>query len=447
MLPRSAARRIALVAFLAYAAAMLALGISVFYATHAAFSRQIDTSIEQTTRALLVEYRDDGVRGISEAIAQQRGPGPISLGTALYDPTGQRIAGNLLTPMPAPGWQRIVFSDPEEGPDPARAKVTALSGGYRLAVAADLESLEAIDRTILSMFGIAMGFLLLLGIGGAMALAAYLRRRLSSIEATAGAIIRGDLDRRAAVSGADDEFDRVAASLNSMLDRIAGLIANLRQVSGDLAHDLRTPLTRLRNQLERLRSDGLTAAKEAQADEALAQADSVLSLFGAILRISEVEEGSLRRAFAAVDLSSLTRELGETLTPLAEDARRVLDIEVADDLIVTGDRELLAQAIINLVENALRHTPEGSRIALTARSEEVEVVLTVSDDGPGIAEGDRERVQQRFVRLEAARSTDGHGLGLSLVRAIADMHGAKFVLGDAAPGLVAQIRLPQRATK
>jgi signal transduction histidine kinase len=114
---------------------------------------------------------------------------------------------------------------------------------------------------------------------------------------------------------------------------------------------------------------------------------------------------------------------------------------------VTGDRERLAQAIINLVENALRHTPEGSRIALTARSEEVEVVLTVSDDGPGIAEGDRERVQQRFVRLEAARSTDGHGLGLSLVRAIADMHGAKFVLGDAAPGLVAQIRLPQRATK
>lgn len=177
MLPRSAARRIALVAFLAYAAAMLALGISVFYATHAAFSRQIDTSIEQTTRALLVEYRDDGVRGISEAIAQQRGPGPISLGTALYDPTGQRIAGNLLTPMPAPGWQRIVFSDPEEGPDPARAKVTALSGGYRLAVAADLELLEAIDRTILSMFGIAMGFLLLLGIGGAMALAAYLRRQ------------------------------------------------------------------------------------------------------------------------------------------------------------------------------------------------------------------------------------------------------------------------------
>jgi len=444
LLPRSAARRIALVAFLAYAVAMLLLGSAVYWATHAAFARQIDSSIEQATLALLSEYRDDGVRGLSEALATQHGPGPIALGTALFDPDGHRIAGNLDTRAPALGWQRIVFLDPLEGPDPARAQTTALAGGYRLVVAADLESLESIDSTILGLFAAALIMILLVGLGGALLLSRYLRRRLGNIEATAASIMAGDMAQRAVEGPADDEFDRVAASLNAMLDRIAALVANLRQVSADLAHDLRTPLTALRNQLELMRQDRGVGMAE-QVDQAVERADDVLTLFNAILRISEVEEGNLRKAFTPVDLSALATDLSETLSLLASDGGRSLDTAIDPGLIVTGDRELLAQAIINLVENALHHTPRGSHVKLEVRHANGGVALEVRDNGGGIPEGDRSRVQQRFVRLEPARATPGHGLGLSLVRAIAEAHGTCLFLDDARPGLIAALTFPERS--
>ncbi|WP_162854504.1 sensor histidine kinase [Sphingobium estronivorans] len=440
----SAANRIALWGWLAYAAATLLLGVGVYVATHLAFSRQIDARIEQATNALLVEYHDDGIRGVQSALDQQGVNRPIGLGTALFDVNRIRIAGNLAIPSAPAGWHTIGFDDPGEGREQARVQVTELPGGYRLVVAADLESLEAMDHTILAMFGSAVLALLLLGLGGALLLARYLRKRLESIEATASAIIGGDLEQRADVGAAGDEFDRVAQSLNAMLDRIASLIANLRQVSADLAHDLRTPLSHLRNHLERMRGSQAQAATSASIDEAVAQADNVLALFNAILRISEVEEGSLRRAFTAVDLSALVSELGETLELLAEDEQRILHVAVGSGIRVHGDRELIAQALTNLVENALRHTPPGSVIGLQVRCDDRGALVTVSDNGPGIPEADRERVQQRFVRLQSARFAPGHGLGLSLVRAVAQAHGATFALGDARPGLRAEIRFSRR---
>lgn len=442
----SAATRIALWGWLAFAVATLLLGVAVYFATHIAFSRQIDARIEQATNALLIEYHDDGVSGVQSALDQQGRNRPIGLGTALFDARGKRIAGNLAIPLAQPGWRNIVFNDPGEGREKARAQVTALPGNYRLVVAADLESLEAIDHTILAMFGSAVVVLLLLGLAAAILLARYLRGRLAGIETTANAIIDGDLEQRAIVGSAGDEFDRVALSLNAMLDRIAGLIGNLRQVTADLAHDLRTPLSHLRNHLERMRGRQLFTDASASIDEAVAQADNVLALFDAILRISELEEGSLRRAFTVVDLSALVSELGETLVLLAEDERRSLHVAAGSGVSIQGDRELIAQALTNLVENALRHTPPGSVITLQVRCDDGDAVLTVNDNGPGIPEGDRERVQQRFVRLEAARSAPGHGLGLSLVRAIAQAHGATFSLGDAGPGLRAEIRFPKRIT-
>lgn len=442
LLPRSAANRIALIGFLAYAAATFVLGAAVLLATHAAFSRQIDANIEQASDALQMEYRGDGLNGLIAAISQQRGPGPIALGTALFAPDGRRIAGNLRTTMPGPGWREIIFVDPVEGPDPARARVTVLPDGYRMVVAADLEALEAIDRTILGMFSLASAALLALGILGALALAAYLRRRLHGIEATAAAITSGDLGQRARVGEADDEFDRVAISLNAMLDRVAGLIANLRQVTGDLAHDLRTPLARLRNQLETMRQPDREGDRLGSLDCAVEQADDVLALFDAILRISELEEGGLHRAFSQVDLSGLVADIGDSHLPLAEDRNHHLRIAVEGGLKVQGDRELIAQAVINLIENALRHTPDGSTVELGVHREEDRIALTVRDNGPGIDEADRTRVQHRFVRLAAARSTPGHGLGLSLVRAIADLHRAEMVLKDANPGLLVELRFP-----
>lgn len=441
---RSAARRIASLAFLAYAGATLVLGTAIFFATHAAFSNQIDLRIEQTSRTLAGEFRDDGASGLLEAIRYRRGGGPDALGFAVFDQAGRRIGGDLAIEMPAPGWRTVVFQDPQEGPDPARSLTTVLDGRYRLVVAEDLGSLESIDRTILFMFGLAFAALLFLGFFEAWWLETFLKRRLAAIRTAADLIIGGDLGTRAAIGNRNDEFDLAARSINAMLDRIAELVANLRQVTGDLAHDLRTPLSRLRNQLESLLSAPNESERTGLVHGAIAQSENVLALFDAILRISELEEGSLKRAFGPVELSGLVADLGETFALLAEDSDHELTVTVEPGLVVLGDRELLAQAVINLVENALRHTRDGSQIRLDVRRDGKGAALCVADDGPGIPEAERERVQQRFVRLETARGTAGHGLGLSLVRAIALAHGATLTLGDARPGLVVTLAFAER---
>lgn len=423
---RSAAYRMAFAASLTFAMTTLLLGAAIFYAAHAAFAREMDASIEQGAKGLMAEYRDDGIDGLSEAIRGREGGGPNALGYALFDPAGRRIGGSLNAAMPPLGWHTISFLDPIEGPDPARAMITLLPGEYRLVIAADLEPLEQIDRTILALFAGAFAAVLLIGVFGALVFGGYLRRRLARIEATADAIVAGDLSRRMVLGPRNDEFDRVAASLNAMLDRIAGLIANLRQVTSDLAHDLRTPLARLRNKLETLQAHVEPRSRRAAVDDAVERADEVLQLFDAILRISELEEGSLRRRFAAVDLCKLVRELAETHAPLAEDDGKTWSMQADGQCFVDGDRELIAQAMINLIENALRHTPAGTAIQIGATRGFGEVVAFVRDNGRGIPEAERERVLQRFVRLEEARSTPGHGLGLSLVRAIADAHNASI---------------------
>lgn len=441
---RSAAYRMAFVASLTFAAATLLLGVAIYFAAHAAIAQQMDETIEQDAMALVAEHRDEGVAGLSEAIHQREGNGLHALGYALFDSAGRRVAGGMNTPMPPTGWHTIRFLDPVEGPDPARAKITALPRGYRLVVAADLEPLEQIDSTILTLFGAAFAGLLLIGIVVALAFGSYLRRRLARIEITAYGIVDGDLSRRMALGPRNDEFDHVAASLNIMLDRFASLIKNLRQVTSDLAHDLRTPLARLRNQLETLQGHVEPGRQRTTAHDAVEQADEVLHLFDAILRISELEEGSLRRRFKTVDLCKLIHELGETHAPLAEDDAKTLAVKVESECFVEGDRELIAQALINLIENALRHTPEGTAIAIGSRRGFGEVVAYVRDNGPGIPEAERERALERFVRLEEARSTPGHGLGLSLVRAIAQAHDAGLSMSDN-DGFEVALRFPATA--
>ncbi|WP_338468179.1 ATP-binding protein [Novosphingobium sp. ZN18A2] len=441
---RSAAYRIAFISSLAFALATVCLGAAVYLAAHEAFSRQLDASIEQATGALLTEMHDDGIGGLREAVAQRDATGPDALGYALFDPAGRRVAGQMNTQPTPPGWHRITFIDPKEGADPARALVTDLSDGYRLVVAADLEPLEEIDRTILTIFGVACVALVGIGALGTFLLGGYLRRRLSRIEDTASAIVAGDLTPRMEIGPADDEFDRVAASLNAMLDRIEGLVANLRQVTGDLAHDMRTPLARLRNRLELLLDRSNDPECREIAEDAVDRADDVLRLFEAILRISELDGSDLRHRFTPVDLGGLVTELGEIHAPIAEDAGRSLVWAGAPGCVVSGDRELIAQALINLIENALRHTPPGSRIRLAASCDERAVTVSVCDNGPGIPQADRRRAFERFVRLEASRSTPGHGLGLSLVQAIAHAHDATIALHDATPGLDVTLHFKRR---
>jgi signal transduction histidine kinase len=435
----SAAYRIAFTYSAAFALAIVLLGMAVYFAADADFRGQQDDAIVEETGEMLNAYRDKGLAELRERVGAGQGGGVAQFGYALFDPAGRREAGALAIARPAQGWRDVTVVDPVEGPDALRALTTTMPDGRTLVVAAESEALERMDRTILMLFGAA--FVVVVGLGGvgALLLGTYLRRRLARISDTARAIVAGDLTQRIPVGARGDEFDALAGSLNAMLDRIARLLDSLRQVSGDVAHDLRTPLARLRGTLEAM-LDGppdRTAMKRA-----LNQSDELLVLFAAILRISEVEGGALARSFAPVDLAALTADICDTYAPAVADGGRVLSCRGSADGWVMGDRELIAQALVNLLDNAQVHTPAGSRITVTIAAEADAVALSVADDGPGVAAADRERIVHRFVRLERSRTTPGHGLGLNLVAAIAAAHGGTLTITDNAPGLRATIRLP-----
>lgn len=443
----SAAYRVAFTYSAGFALAIVLLGVIVYLAADADFRRQQDAGIAEESAELVRDYRQEGLTELREEIALRESSGATNaFGYGLFDASGRRIAGALDTPRPIAGWHDIVFRDPVEGADPARALATALPGGQMLVVAVDTEALERIDRTILILFGIAFVLVVLVGIIGALLLGGYLRRRLARISGTARAIVAGDLERRIPVSPRGDEFDTLGLSLNAMLDRIVRLLDNLRQVSSDVAHDLRTPLARLRGELESaLDGPADPVAQRAALKRALTQSDALLSLFAAILRIGEVEAGELARRFELLDLSVLVTDLCDSYTPAIADGGRTLTCEAEADIMVRGDRELLAQAIVNLLDNAQAHTPKGTRIALEVEAGDEWARLTVADDGPGVAEADRTRIVRRFVRLESSRTTAGHGLGLNLVAAVAAAHGGELLIHDNQPGLRATITLPRLA--
>lgn len=434
----SAAYRIAFTYAAAFAAATLALGIAVYFAADAEFRHQRDGRISAELADLVLE--PGGVAGLAKEIAErERGRTTESFGYALFDARGRRIAGRMDAARPALGFSMIVFQDADEGPDRARAKAVDVADGTRLVVAVDSEAIEAIDATILTLFGIAFVVVLLVGVAGALLLGRYLRQRLAGISRTANAIVTGDLHQRMPVSANRDEFDAVALALNAMLDRIAGLMDNLRQVSSDVAHDLRTPLLRLRGQLEEV------GRVEGAAARAIEQGDALLALFGAILRIAEVEGGGLEQSFAQVDLSALVADVGDSFLPALSDSGHHLDCVVSPGIVVRGNRELLAQAIANLLDNVRAHTPAGTRVMLGLQTGDGDTRIVVADDGPGVADGERGAILRRFFRGEASRTTPGNGLGLSLVAAVAVAHGGTVAIGDAAPGLIVTILLPKAA--
>jgi len=440
----SAAYRIAFTNFVAFAVGLALLGFVVFTVMHIAFMRQLDSMISDEAQTLVDEYRVGGSRELAEAISEREMVNsPTRMMYAIYAPNGQRVAGSLNSKRPALGVHDIEFVDSAGSHDSARGIAIDISSTERLLVADDLEWIERIDEVVIGVFAIAFLAACGMAFGGALILGGYLRRRLQTISRSAESIIGGEIGTRVPIGNASDEFDQVATTLNRMLDRIEGLLANLRQVSSDLAHDLRTPLARLRNSLER----GLTENEDrnhaaAVVEDAIQRVDEVLSLFAAILRIAEVESGETRQLFKPVDLSELARDLVESYAPAIEENGRTLISSIEPQLIVLGDRELLAQAAINLLENAQQHTAVGTLIKLTGTAVGDRIHLEVMDNGPGIPAEDIGRVVKRFARLDRSRSTAGYGLGLSLVDAIAKLHGGDLRLKDLAPGLSATIDLP-----
>lgn len=265
------------------------------------------------------------------------------------------------------------------------------------------------------------GVSILLAVAGGWLTSTAFLRRVERINRTTGRIIEGALHERIEVRGSGDELDRLAERLNTMLDRLQALVESLRQVSSDIAHDLRTPLTRLRQSLE-----------SGENERALAECDQILATFSALLRIAQIEAGTRRAGFKPVDLSALFETIAETYGPVAEDAEHLFSAEISPNIHITGDPQLLTQLLANLVENAIKHTPAGTTIRLhLIERPGGSFEGSVRDDGPGIPSDDRERVFDRFVRLETSRTTPGSGLGLSLARAIAELHGFTLELSDA----------------
>ncbi len=442
----SAAYRIAFTYSAAFAVLIAVLGIAVYLAADRSFRQQQDDTIAEESAALIHEYRSEGLVDLLERIGERETRSATKpLGYVLFDASGRRIAGGLDTRPTTTGWHNIVFEDPEEGRDPARALATSLPDGLLLMVAADTEALERIDHAILVLFGGAFVLVLIIGAGGALMLGSYLRERLERISNAARTIMAGELTQRMPVGPRGDEFDTLAASLNAMLDRISQLLDNLRQVSSDLAHDLRTPLVRMRGELERALDPHVAPdAHKAAVEQALVRSDDVLALFAAILRISEIEGGELARTFAPVELATLVADVSETCEPAIIDGGRHLrcTIDSAVTVNVLADAELIAQALINLIDNAQAYTPNNTVVTISLEQDAGTAQIIVADNGPGVGPADHQQMMRRFVRLDASRTTPGHGLGLNLVAAIAVMHGGALSFADNMPGLRAIISLP-----
>jgi signal transduction histidine kinase len=407
---------------------------------------QIRDSVEQDTRPLIAAYSEDGFRGLIRAV--QRRVEAAQPGASYYmllAPDGSLAVSNLPPLPPVEGWRQVTVSTAlNRNGRQASDQRTLIGLGIRLNdnfvfVGRGTARLEETQALILRSLRWVIAGTLLLSLAGGVLLSYGALRRVEAINRTARAIMDGDLSQRIPVGRSDDEMNRLARNINAMLDRIDELMESLRQVVNDIAHDMRTPLGRLRQRLEAARGHDTTPEHYRETlDDAIQRIGEILDLFSALLRIAQIEAGARKANFTGVDLSDAARTIAEIYEPEAEEHGQIFAAQIAPDVTVRGDRDLLTQLLANLVENAIRHTPPGSHLDLRLDAPADDgaggAEITVSDDGPGIAAADREKVLRRFHRLESSRGTPGSGLGLSMVKAIADLHDAETALADNAPG-------------
>jgi len=369
---------------------------------------------------------------LSDHARQRSALNPVYL---LERPDGAKVAGNIGQLPPRLGAQRIPMNIAGSKAE-IRAHGYTLKNGDYLLIGQQTPVLREMETLIFRTFGYGLALTLVLALIGGAVISTRLLGRVEAVSRTAQSIVGHNLSKRVPVSGTNDEFDHLAASINDMLDRIEGLMQNVRQVSNDIAHDLRTPLTRLRYALEEARDNAASTDEFRQAvTGSMAQLDSILETFSALLRIAQIETGDPKAAPSTVDLSALLNMIVEDFTPAVHDSGKSLSADIQPGLSTQGDAELLAQMVINLIDNALRHSSSGARIMIEANYRGEQIELSVADNGVGIPMCEREKVLQPFYRLDASRSTPGHGLGLSLVAAIAKWHRAKLELSDNRPGL------------
>lgn len=413
-----------------------------------ATSHALEEQLRSRVRDDIIDVTPVGDENVRQTVLREiteRTVQPFFHGTYFYasDASGQKIAGNLDFVPLKPGWQQIV----DEALPNAKTvrghdiwgEGKLLADGTFVFVGQDIYRLHMAEHTIiLSYLGSAAVAGILALVAGVMLSRTFLGR-IDAINATSIAIIKGDLKERIPTRGSADEIDRLSSNLNRLFDSNQALLDLLRQVTVNIAHDLRTPLSRLRNLLELTHQEArLTKSVQRNLELALSESDQLLSTFSALLRIAQIEFGSRKKAFARVNLSELGERVANIYQAVAEDEGKTLEADIAPNVFCSGDLELLLQLCVNLIENAIRHTPRGTSITLTIASP---ARLEVTDKGPGIPEDQRQKVLERFFRLDRSRSTPGNGLGLALVAAIANLHSSTIELGDNHPGLKAIVSL------
>jgi signal transduction histidine kinase len=443
--------------------ALFAVFLLAYFAfnTRRLITDQINETVDAEITGLSEQYRQGGIRRLVVVIdARARRPG-----SSLYLVTtfaGEALAGNVTALEPGildnPGWIETAYRrlDEAEGPGHpehhALVRVFQLPGGFRLLVGRDLDERERLYHIILDAGRWSIAIVIILGLAGGLFVTRRVLRRVDAMTETTRTIMAGDLGERLPVAGTGDELDRLAENLNVMLERIEALMHGLKEVSDNIAHDLKTPLTRLRNRSEQaLRTANSEAEYRAAIEATIEESDGLIATFNALLMIARAESGQARDDMSEFDAAEIAHDIGELYEPLAEEKGIALKVEADTAAPVKGNRELVSQALANLVDNAIKYAEPHDllvngampEIVVRALSQGDRILLTVADSGPGIPEADRTRVVERFVRLEQSRSQPGSGLGLSLASAVARLHGGELTLEDNHPGLKSVIALPR----
>jgi hypothetical protein len=424
--------------------------------TRRLITEQITRTVDAEITGLAEQYNQGGIRRLVFIIdARARRPGSSLYLVSTF--SGDGLAGNvgLLGEgvLEHTGWTETVYrrlDDPEGSEHHALVRVYELPSGFRLLVGRDLEERERLYEVILAAGQWSIALVIILGLAGGFFVARRVLHRVDAMTETSRTIMAGDLSGRLPTVGSDDELDRLAINLNAMLERIEALMRGFKEVSDNIAHDLKTPLTRLRNRAEEaLRSGKNEADYRAALDSTIEESDELIRTFNALLMIARAESGQSSAPMTQFDAAEVARGVGELYDPLADDTGLALNIEANAALPMRGNRELLTQALANLVDNAIKyarpHDANGTpaSVVVEASGDVASIRLSVSDRGPGVPAGDRERVVQRFVRLEQSRSEPGSGLGLSLAAAVAHLHGGELHLEDNEPGLKATLVVPR----
>lgn len=439
---RTSAFRFTLLYVAFFAASVIVLfGIVAFSATNF-MARQIDRTVANEIAEIRADTGDRGEAALQKIVAllTAKSPGIFYL---LQDKDGVVLAGNMEPIHPILGIRQLHRSHHRQN--------ARLAGGIRgqglvmpdrsyLFVGLSSFELGEMQEVIAQAFLFGLAATVCLALAGGVLTSASLLRRIEAISDASRVIMRGDLDRRIPLGGANDELDHLAISLNAMLDRIQDLMNGLQQVSSDIAHDLRTPLTRLRQRLELAQGREQSVPQlQASIGSAIEETDAILGTFAALLSIAQIESGSRKQRFSPLDLGAILRELVEIYRPVAEEKGQMIQSCIASNLMIQGDPALLTQLYANLIENAINHTPNGTALTVSASTEGGKIETIVADRGPGIPASLRGKVLQRFFRLDASRTQAGNGLGLSLVNAIALLHDATLEMRDHQPGLACHV--------